>query len=306
MRALITGASGFIGRNLTRELLSSSWAVSALVRKSSDLQALENEIADLARIDIIEIPDDLAACSSLMGKVDPDAVFHLAAMGSADHESAQVDQLIDVNIRLGVWLLESLRGLQTSHTGDASVPFVAAGSFWQHHGGKPEFEPTSLYAATKQAFEDVMRYYRDVAALPCVMLKLFDVYGPRDTRGRLVDLLLGAAKSGETLALSPGDQKVDLVHVDDVARAFLVAADLLQEQPGTLKLAHTVPASQSLSLKDLVAEMSDILGQDIPVDWGGRPYRPKEVMDPWRGDPLPEWQAEIDLATGLHGLGGKN
>jgi len=306
MRALITGASGFIGRNLTRELLSSSWTVLALVRKSSDLQSLENEIGDLKRIEVIETPDDLAACSSLVGKTRPDAVFHLAAKGSAEHEAAQVDELIDVNIRLGVWLLESLRALNVSQPSKGRVPFVAAGSFWQHHGGSADFEPTSLYAASKQALEDLMRYYRDVADVPCVMLKLFDVYGPRDTRGRLVDLLLGAAKSGETLALSPGEQFVDLVHVDDVAQAFLAAARALQEDPDGLKLAHTVPATQSLSLKDLVAQISRILGQDIPVDWGRRRYRSKEVMRPWRGDPLPGWSAEIELAAGLKSFFGKD
>jgi len=304
MRALITGASGFIGRNLTRELLSSSWTVSALTRNSSDLRPLEDEIGDLKRIDVIEVPDDIATCSSLVGKIGPDAVFHLAAMGSADHEASQVDQLIDVNIRLGVWLLESLRELHASQSSKDVAPFVAAGSFWQHHGGSPRFEPTSLYAATKQAFEDLMCFYRDVEGLPCVMLKLFDVYGPRDTRGRLMNLLLGAAKSGDALALSPGDQFIDLVHVDDVARAFISAANTLRKHPGRLKLAHTVPACESLPLKDLVAQISDMLGQEIPVDWGGRPYRPREVMQPWRGDPLPGWSAEIELSEGLKSLFG--
>ena len=302
MHALITGASGFIGRNLARELLASSWAVTALVRASSDLQSLEAEIGDLKQIDVIEIPDNLADCIKVIEQAHPDTVFHLAAMGSADHRASQIDQLLDVNIRLGVWLLESLHAIKASSGHKGPVPFVAAGSFWQHHGGTPAFEPTSFYAATKQAFEDLMRFYRDVANMPCVMLKLFDVYGPRDTRGRLVDLLMNAAYSGKTLKLSPGDQVVDLVHVNDVSRAFITAAKTLADRPQDLELAHTVPANQSLPLRNLVAQISEILGQEIPVQWGGRSYRLREVMNPWRGDPLPDWQAEIDLKAGLQAL----
>ena len=85
---------------------------------------------------------------------------------------------------------------------------------WQHFG-TPDYRPVNLYAATKQAFEDVLAYYADAQGIAAVTLELYDTYGPGDPRRKLIRILFEAARSGEPIQLSPGEQVIELLHVDD-------------------------------------------------------------------------------------------
>ena len=98
------------------------------------------------------------------------------------------------------------------------------GSYSQHYGGRA-YSPVSLYAATKQAFQDILQFYCEVRGLRAVTLELPDTYGPDDKRPKLFSLLDRVARSGETLQMSPGEQLLDLLHVDDVVHGYEVAAD---------------------------------------------------------------------------------
>ena len=88
---------------------------------------------------------------------------------------------------------------------------------------------STIYAATKQAFETFIDYYCDVARMQAITLKIFDSYGPEDPRRKLVKVLAEAALNGQTLEMSGGDQRIDLVHIDDIVDAFLKAAALVKE-----------------------------------------------------------------------------
>jgi nucleoside-diphosphate-sugar epimerase len=61
-----------------------------------------------------------------------------------------------------------------------------------------------------------------------------------------------------------------------------------------------VSSGAPIRLKDLVAVYQRTTGQMLPIEFGGRPYRPREVMLPWnRGRPLPGWRPRVDLAEGI-------
>ena len=77
----------------------------------------------------------------------------------------------------------------------------------------------SLYAATKQAFTDLLVFYAEVEGLAVHTLELMDTYGPGDPRAKLIPFLLRAGAEGTTVEMTDGTQLIDLVHVDDaVAR----------------------------------------------------------------------------------------
>jgi hypothetical protein len=140
--------------------------------------------------------------------------------------------------------------------------------------------PVNLYAATKQAFEDILSYYVDAHGLKVMTLALFDTYGPGDPRQKLVSLLWKTALSGQELAMSPGEQLIDIVYIDDVLDAFVVAADLLMEQSEG-HLRYGISSGQPIRLIDLAKIFEEASGLTLPISWGGRPYRPREVMKPW-------------------------
>lgn len=135
-----------------------------------------------------------------------------------------------------------------------------------------------------------------------ITLKLFDTYGENDNRGKLINLLGKFSKEKKKLKMSPGEQKIDLVHVDDVVDAFISAYDLIKKN----KISHNkyaVSSGQGIKLKDLIELYEEVTGNEVLVEWGGRPYRKREVMELWRDfDKLSNWKSEISLKEGLRRL----
>ena len=131
-------------------------------------------------------------------------------------------------------------------------------------------------------------------------LELPDTYGPGDKRPKLLSLLDRAARSGETLQMSPGEQLLDLLHVDDVVHGYEVGADgLLSGRLPSLS-QYRLSSGSLVQLKDIVELYRQATGRTVSVAWGGRPYRAREVMEPVSPVPvLPEWQAGISLKDGL-------
>ena len=176
---------------------------------------------------------------------------------------------------------------------------INTGTSWQNSSGD-SYDPVNLYAATKQAFEDILSYYTRAAGIEALTLRLFDSYGPGDKRRKILRLLLECLRTGEPLAMSPGEQVLDLVHVDDICRAFLRAAELLPEKPATR--VYAVSGGQRRTLRQVVATLEEAAGRRIPVQFGAVPYRKREVMNPWVGPLLPGWEPQVDLLTGFKKL----
>jgi nucleoside-diphosphate-sugar epimerase len=288
-RALVTGAAGFVGGALSRHLLAQGWEVHALLGRACRREALD----DLrGRIHLHDHDGSLDGMRAILAAAQPDVVFHLASLFLSDHRPDQVADLVESNLHLPLQLAEAM-----SLAGAARL--VNTGTSWQHFG-TPAYRPVNLYAATKQACEDLLAYYHDARGLSCVTLRLFDTYGPRDPRPKLVRLLLGAARTGAPLDLSPGEQLLDLVHVDDVVAAFQQAARRLLEAPAPL-LEDYLVSDARLTVRGLAARIEQATGRPIDARWGLRPYRPREVMVPVEADGrlLPGWTPARDLVQGL-------
>lgn len=291
VRAFVTGASGFTGSHLVRHLRRHGWTVAVLARPDSrtDLWADSENPVTVYRYD-----GTSASVRAALEGARPDVVLHLASCFLVKHSPEDLDRLVDGNIRFGLHLADAM-----ATTGCRRL--VTAGTSWQHWTDAA-YRPVNLYAATKQACDALFAYYRDAESLRLVTLALFDNYGPGDTRRKLIPLLHGALRSGRTLDLSPGEQRLDLLHVEDTAGAFRRAAEgLLAEGPDTLPAGeYAVSSGTRVSLRELVGLIEAVSGRPLPVRWGVQAYRPREVMEPWtQGRALPNWRPEIGLRDGL-------
>ena len=293
MRVLITGATGFIGSHLARRLAGGGHETHVIIRPDSDCTG----IAAFRSLMAIHVHDgETAQLINILASVRPEVTFHLASRFVAEHDSRQVSGLITDNLLFPTQLLEGL-----SHCGCRYL--VNTGTAWQHHAGDDEYHPVCLYAATKQAFEALAQFYDEAHQLEMITLKLFDTYGPDDRRGKLLSILKQAAREGRPLALSAGRQKLDLVHVDDVVAAFILAAQSLLQGKVRGMASYGVSSGRQIGLRELVALHSRISGDKIPIEWGARPYRRREVMTPWKNAPnLPGWRAKVSLEEGLQNM----
>jgi nucleoside-diphosphate-sugar epimerase len=176
---------------------------------------------------------------------------------------------------------------------------VNCSSAWQHYSNE-EYNPANLYAATKQSFSDLLSFFVEAAGLSVIDLTLSDTYGPNDKRPKLFSALYAAAASETAVAFSPGEQLLDLVYVDDVIDAIMIAAnELLGSDLAEFK-KYTVRSQQPVRLKDLVATFATITGLSPKITWGDRQYRSREMMTPWRGGSTPlGWKPRISIEDGI-------
>jgi len=289
-KVLVTGATGFVGSHLCRCLIKNGECnVHLIVRPTSKLTQLEDVKEDV----YIHVYDGtIKNMVQILKEVSPDLVYHLASLFISEHQSAHVDDLIRSNILFATQLVEAM--VQSD-----CLKLINTGTSWQHYQNK-DYSPVNLYAATKQSFEDILQYYVEVHKLDVITLKLYDTYGPDDSRPKLINLLMRIAETGEELTMSPGEQFIDLVYIDDVVVAFLKAAECMLAGKVRGHERYTVSSGKPIQLRELVELFEKVCGKKLNVKWGERPYRKREVMVPFSPfDSVPGWKPEISLKEGL-------
>jgi len=210
MRILVTGGAGFVGRNLVTHLIGEGHGLTVLEHPSASLGALPENVT-------VFQPDVAAGWDVLSEIVDassPDAIIHLAAIVRTKPEREWLGPLLNTNILLGAHLLQAAvdKGVKR---------FIAAGSYWQSQRTAGEYDPVNIYAATKQAFSDLLLYYGRSGMIETVLLKLFGNYGPKDDRNNLFGALKKAIRAERPVPMTSGTQEIDVIHVDDVCAAFI-------------------------------------------------------------------------------------
>lgn len=288
-RALVTGATGFIGSNLVRHLLTLGWEVHIVARPGASFTVLAPV---LDAIVVHEHDGSAAGMAALVGQANPDVVYHLASCFLAQHRTSEVDTLIGSNVLFSSQLAEAMATHGIRY-------LINTGTSWQHHENAA-YNPVNLYAATKQAFEAILAYYVEVCGLKVTTLALFDTYGAGDPRAKLISLLWKTALHQEPMSMSPGEQLIDLVHIDDVLAAFMLATEAIRTQESG-HARYGVSSGQPITLRDLVTAFEQAAGTALPITWGGRPYRPREVMVPWNTyASVPGWTPKVPFEVGIH------
>ena len=285
MKVLVTGSTGFVGRHLVARLLQKNQSVHVVLRQDG-----RQTVSDRATPHVWDHSTE--GLIAIMQAVQPDVVCHVASFFVAEHKAAQVEALIQSNVLFGTQLLEAMAAAKVQN-------LVNFGTSWQHYHNQP-YSPVCLYAATKQAFEAIIQFYVESAGLKVITLKLFDTYGPNDDRGKLFATLMKCAKTGAGLDLSPGDQHVDFVYIDDVVDAVECSIARLLDQKVSGVESYGVSSGTPLSLRQFVEKVGSGIGSPLAIAWGARPYRAREVMALWSDyAPVPGWHPSVSLDEGI-------
>lgn len=284
MTILVSGGSGFIGRHLLPRLAASGAAVHALLRPQSDAASLPAGVT-------VHRVDDPAKLADLLTALKPSTCYHLATRYQHTAAPGDIPALLQANLVFAASFADA-----AARSGCSAFVNVGTASQLDEQG---RYAPASLYAASKQAFEDMLAYFDRRAALPCATVLLYDTYGPGDTRNKLLSLMIAAAREDRRMALSPGEQEIDLLHVDDAVDGLLAAARALTD--GAAHPArYALSSGRPLSIRLLAEEIAEASGRAFPGDWGAKPYRDGEVMRVWKdGTPPPSWRPQRSLTDFL-------
>jgi nucleoside-diphosphate-sugar epimerase len=176
--------------------------------------------------------------------------------------------------------------------------FLHAGTYWQFVGAM--YAPNTFYAAAKQALHDLLDYYRRAHSIPSVTLILYDIFGPNDTRPKLWSKLR-KAPPGSVFPVSEGRQLIELVHVEDITRAFIHAEELLRSG-ASLEAFQSVRSGIRISLRELLEQVQQRIELDLVFNWGAVPYWPGQIFEPWQGPLLPGWSPSVHPVQGIADL----
>jgi UDP-glucose 4-epimerase len=260
VKVCVTGAAGFIGGHLAQELLTQGHEVVGLDDFSSGKRETAAQLASQPGFRLLEgsIADPQAVAQAVS---EARWVFHLAAIPSVPVSMKEPERTTAVNVGGTVNVLQAaLRARVERVVLACSCAAYGDGPEQPKHEGLLP-RPASPYAAQKVACELYAQTYTRAFGLPCVGLRFFNVYGPRqDPKSeyaaaipRFVTRLL----SGERpIVFGDGLQTRDFVHVSDVVRANLLAATA----PGAPGEIVNVASGRTASLVELIALIRQAIG----------------------------------------------
>jgi CDP-3, 6-dideoxy-D-glycero-L-glycero-4-hexulose-4-reductase len=288
-KAVVTGATGYIGSHLVKKLLQEDWEVIIIAQPHFGYENLKDVLNQLT---IVEYTGNIEELIRFFKSANPTVVFHLASAVLTHLKPTQIPVLLQSNVQFGTEMLEAMRESNCRL-------FVNTGTYWQNYASD-SYNPVDLYAASKEAFEKIIHYYVDAHNYRVVNLRLYDVYGADDKRPKLLNLLRDRAGTDHTLSISKGEQLLNMIHVNDVAAAYLSAYHYLIENATSKNEIFGVYDGNFKSLRTIIELFESILETTFPIDWGGRPYKAREVMQPSTNYlPLPGWKPQYTLEEGL-------
>lgn len=233
MKVLVTGAAGFIGFHVSRQLLRRGDEVVGLdiVNDYYDVDLKQTRRAKLEEHDGFTFAQtelaDRAALGPLFAEHGFDRVIHLAAQAGVRHSLTHPEVYIDSNLIAFANILEACRHAETAHLTYASSSSVYGGNAKMPFAVEDNVDhPLSLYAATKKANELMAHSYSHLYRLPTTGLRFFTVYGPWGRPDMAMWLFADAIRKGKPLTVfNHGKMMRDFTFIDDIAEGVIRTSD---------------------------------------------------------------------------------
>ncbi|WP_373295393.1 NAD-dependent epimerase/dehydratase family protein [Neogemmobacter tilapiae] len=263
-KALITGASGFIGFHLAQRLLVEGWQVTGIDALTDYYEVSLKH----ARQDILQANPNFRAVEErietpgvllgLMAQEKPDLVVHLAAQAGVRHSIDAPESYVQANLLGSYHLLEAARAHPPKHMMMASTSSVYGANAKMPYAETDKADaPMSFYAATKKANEAMAHSYAHLYALPITMFRFFTVYGPWGRPDMALFKFVKAVLQGEP---------IDIYNHGDMRRDFTYVTDLVE---GIVRLGSKAPGADAIGPMDSLSPVAPYrvvnIGNGAPV-----------------------------------------
>jgi UDP-glucuronate 4-epimerase len=303
MKAIVTGAAGFIGSHLSERLLNDGWTVVGVdsfdafydpaIKRRNISGCLSHPGFRLIEADI----RDKAAMEKAV-EADTDVIVHLAARAGVRPSIAEPALYTDVNINGTVTLLEAAR--------ERNVPrfvFASSSSVYGNNRKVPFSEddnvdfPISPYAATKKAGELICHTYHHLHGLAINCLRFFTVYGPRQRPDLAIHKFAKLIEDGKPIPIyGDGTMMRDFTYIEDILNGIVAAIDHC-----TGYEIYNLGESEPISVNDLIAEIEHALGKKAIRQY--LPLQPGDVdrtyADVAKAESHLGYKPSTDIRTGL-------
>lgn len=266
-KAIVTGANGFVGRYLLRELSKQGYEIWSVIRnKDENISCIEELNSNIVYCDL----KDIDKLDELVEERCFDCFYHLAWAGSSgngrknyklqlDNAKACADAA-NVAARLGC----------KRFVGAGSVTELMYGDYLKKDGSEPEM--VTCYAIGKIAAEYISKCVCVERGIDFLWAYISNFYGKEDPTQNFINFLINNYSSGNVPTLTGGEQKADFMYVSDVARALIAMGE-----KGKNNSTYYVGYGSPRPLKEFVEEVRDIVNPGIETGLGRKSFQGMDI-----------------------------
>ena len=288
-KALVTGANGFVGSALVRELVKNNVEVIAL-----DRDGCNNNIPENVRFVAHELSES-SKLADIIPDRDIDVFYHFAWVGSAG--PARADTALQLNN--AQWTVDCLRVAKDMDC----KKFVCAGSIMEHETISAAFRQGNkpgagyIYGSGKLVAHTMCMSVAAQIGIDLCWAKITNAYGAGELSPRFVNTTIRKIINDEPLQFTSGTQNYDFVYIDDVARAFEAIGEY-----GIANKEYTIGSGNARPLKEFILEMQNELAPEAKPIFGDVPFTgvnmPLEAFDTTDIETDCHFKPEISFAEG--------
>ncbi|MCM3765774.1 NAD(P)-dependent oxidoreductase [Neobacillus niacini] len=262
-KAIVTGANGFIGSYLVKELLSLGIEVIAVVRnENSNIDKLaKNDKLKIVYCDLNELP----SLSQKMNDRDIDVFYHFAWSGPSGN--ARTDETLQMQNAL--WTVDTVRIAKEL----GCKRFVGAGSIMENETMAAVYSQENqpglayIYGAGKLTAHCISKAVAAQIGIEHVWGTITNAYGPGELSPRFINTTIRKIINNEPLQFTSAKQNYDFIYITDVAKAFYLIG--LQGKPFC---NYTIGGSNAKPLREFIIEMAQTLAPEIELTFGDIPF----------------------------------
>jgi nucleoside-diphosphate-sugar epimerase len=282
---MLTGASGFVGRQVLSSLVGAGDDVHAVARRRG---------ADLEEVSWHEA--DLLESAEVVAEVEPEILVHLAWYAVPGKFWSSIE-----NVRWVEASLALLRAFAATGGRRAVIAGTCAEYEWSTELDLDErtsrLVPATLYGVCKDALRRVAAAYAEEVRVELAWARLFFLYGPGEDPARLVPAVIRSLLASERIATTSGEQVRDFMHVEDAGAAIAALAHCQATGP------VNVASGRGVAVAELLDRIGTLTGAAELIDRGGRPAAalqpPRVVASVGRLADEVGYRPAIDLPEGL-------
>jgi nucleoside-diphosphate-sugar epimerase len=223
----------------------------------------------------------------------PEIIINCAASQIFIDNEKSIKELINSNI-----LSQSLF-LNEAVKNNNLIGYISFGSKWEYDQ-VGNYNPLNFYASTKNAVDQIFKFFTNRYKITIVSLKLFDTYGKNDKRKKIINLLLESYKKKKILNISPGEQTLDYVNIIDICNLLsIICLDIKNKKIRGFN-KYSISSKKPIKLKNLIKILNKNLNNKLKINIAGKKYRKNEAMiSSAKYFNYPRWKPRIDLIKEL-------